>query len=138
MSAIATLSLNDGQATPVLKTFSPNGTKEGIASWSDRSGGIALGYPTITHSLKTPTKGSRAYKMTAKVVLPILEQTSASTATGIQPAPTLAYNLLANIEFVLPERCTSAQRKDLLAFVKNFLATTGVVTPAVVDFEPVY
>lgn len=139
MTAIAALTLADGQTTPVNHTFSPvNIDANGVARWADRSGGVALGYPAITFSIKAPTKTQRSYKVNAKVVTPVLEQTSASTATGIQPAPTLAYNLLANVEFVLPERSTLAQRKDLLAYLKNYLANAAVITAAIENFESVY
>ncbi len=138
MTAIAALTLNDGKPTPVAHTFSPvNIDQAGVAKWADRSGGIAIGYPAVSFSIRQPTKASRMYRVTAKVVLPVLEQTSASTATGIQPAPTKAYDLLATLELVLPERSTLDQRKDLLAYVKNYIANS-VLTSAVSDFESVY
>lgn len=139
MTAMAALTLADGQATPVNHTFGVVGKdQQGIARWADRSGGVALGFPQISFVLKNPTSGSRNYRLSAKVVVPVLEQTSASTATGIQPAPTKAYEMIGNIEMVLPERSTQAQRKDLLAYMKNFLASTAVITPAVNDFETVF
>lgn len=139
MTAIAALTINDGQSTPLAHTFSPvNIDQSGVARWADRSSGVALGFPTVTFSQKVPNKASRAYKVNAKVVIPVLEQTSASTATGIQPAPTLAYNLLANVEMVLPERSTLQQRKDLLAYLRNYLANAAVITAAVENFESVY
>ncbi len=138
MTAIAALTLADGQATPVNHTFAPvNIDQAGIAKWADRVGGIAIGYPTITYSLRQPNKGSRSYKLTAKVVVPVLEQTSPSTATGIQPAPVKAYDLLANVDFVLPERSTLSQRNDLLAYVKNVLGN-AIITSGVQNFESVY
>jgi hypothetical protein len=138
MAAIATLVLADGQATPANHNFDPVNIVDDVAKWADRSGGIAIGFPVVSYSLRQPTKnGSRAFKLTTKVVLPILEVTSPSTATGIQPAPTKAYDLIANVEFVLPERSSLAQRKDLLAYVKNALAN-AVVTNGVNNFESVY
>lgn len=138
MTAIATLTLADGVATPVNHTFSPvNIDQAGVSKWADRSGGIALGFPVVSFSIRPPLKGSRVYKLMAKVVCPVLEVTSPSTATGIQPAPTKAYDLTASVEMTLPERSTLAQRKDLLAFVKNYLAN-AVITSAVESFESVY
>lgn len=139
MTAIAALTLADGQATPVNHTFSPiNIDSASVARWADRSGGIAIGFPVLTFSMRQPTKGSRNYRMTAKVQLPVLEVTSPSTSSGIQPAPTKAYDLLCTIDMVLPERSTVAQRNDLLAYVKNFLTNTSVIPPAVQNFEQVY
>jgi len=138
MSAIAALTLADGATTPVNHTFSPvNIDQAGVAKWADRSGGIALGFPVVSLSLRNPSKTSRNFRLTAKVVTPVLEVTSPSTATGIQPAPTLAYNVVANIDITLPERSTQQQRKDLSAFMKNFLAN-GVITNAIENFESVY
>ncbi len=138
MTAIAALTLKDGQATPANHTFSPvNIDSAGIARWADRAGGIALGFPVVTFSLRNPTKASRVYKVSGKIVLPVLEVTSPSTASGIQPAPTKAYDLTATIEMMLPERSTAAQRADLMAYAKEFLANT-VMAQAVASFESVY
>lgn len=138
MSAIASMTINDGQAVPVSHTFAPvNIDAAGLAKWADRSGGIALGFPVISELVRIPNKDSRSYKVTAKVVVPTLEVTSPSTATGIQPAPTLAYNLIGTIEFVLPERSSLAERKNLNAYMKNFLANVNW-TNAIESFESVY
>jgi hypothetical protein len=138
MTAIAALSINDGKATPVAHSFSPQNIKDGVARWVDRSAGIAIGYPALSFSLREPSKASKNYRITAKVVLPVLEQTSPSTATGIQPAPTVAYTLLATTEIVLPERSVLADRKDLAAYLRNFLANPTVITAALENFEAVY
>jgi hypothetical protein len=138
MAAIAALTLTDAAATPVNHTFSPQpDVMSNVARWVDRSGGIALGYPSATLSMRMPTKASRSYKVVAKLVTPVLEVTSPSTSSGIQPAPTLSYNLIANSEFVLPERSTLQQRKDLFAMFKDYLGD-AVLTAAIHDFEPVY
>jgi hypothetical protein len=140
MAQLAAITLNDGEATPVAHTFNPVGIKDGgVAFWADRSGGIALGYPVVSMSLREPKgKGPRNFRLTAKVVLPVLEQTSASTASGIQPGPTKAFDLIANVDMVLPERSTLAQRKDLAAFMKNFLANATFVTAAIESQETVF
>lgn len=139
MAAIATLVINDGQTTPVVHNFGPVNIIDDVAKWTDRVGGIAIGFPQVTFSLRNPSKtgGSRSYKITAKVVLPVLEVTSPSTATGIQPAPTKAYDLLGNIELILPERSSLAQRKDLLAYCQNLLAN-AIIANGVANYESVF
>lgn len=138
MTAIATLSLADGQAAPVTHTFNPvNIDSAGVAKWADRIGGIALGFPVVSSSLKMPSKTSRNYRLSLKIVTPVLEVTSPSTASGIQPAPTKAYDLIGTMEFVLPERSTLAERKNLKAYMVNLLAHS-VVTTAIENFETVY
>lgn len=138
MAAIAVLTINDGATTPVAHTFSPSpDINSSLPVWVDRSGGIAMGYPKISLSVRQPTKASRTFKVTLKIATPVMETVSASTASGIPPAPVVSYIPLCNVEFVLPERSTLQQRKDLLAYVKNTLAN-AVITSAVQDFEPVW
>lgn len=138
MPVIGNLVLADGQASPVNHTFSPvNKDSAGVAKWTDRVSGIAIGFPVITLSLREPTKGQRNYKVVRKVVVPVLDISSPSTATGIQPAPSKAFELINTSEWTLPERSTKAQRADLVAFCKNFDATAAF-TGNVLDFETVY
>jgi hypothetical protein len=136
----------------VDSTLNPEGISPlGVAKWVDRIGGIAIGYPALTMSVRPPTKASRVYKVTVKLVLPTLEQTSASTSTGIQPAPTLAYNCMGVMEFFLPERSTLLERQTLFSrmaslFVRLINANDDVPTDssgspieaAVTTFENVY
>lgn len=109
----------------VDSTMNPEGINpQGVASWVDRAGGIAIGYPRLTLSLRPPTKGSRVYKAQVKLALPTLEQTSPSTATGIQPAPVKAYDCTCVMEFFLPERSTLLERQTLFSRVASLFART--------------
>jgi hypothetical protein len=138
MSAFANIIINDGAATPVAHTFSPvKINADGVASLADRSSGISIGFPLITLNVRPPVKGSRVYKVTIRTTYPILEATSPSTATGIQPAPTVAYTLTSNTEFILPERSSLLDRTNLLALHKNLLANTNV-SNAVLSYEAIY
>lgn len=133
-------------------TLNPEGfITPGVARWVDRSGGIAIGYPEVTLSLRRPTQGSRMYKCTAKVSVPTLEATSPSTSTGIQPAPTLAYSHQCVMEFMLPERGTQAERIKLFNYVCSLFADTiqasdaspsdstgSPLNPAVINFDAPY
>jgi len=128
--------LTTSATVSVDSTLSPEGINpQGVASWVDRVGGIAIGYPRLTLSIRPPTKASRLYKVLVKLVLPTLEQTSPSTATGIQPAPTLAYNCIGQMEFFLPERSTLLERQKLFSemaslFVRTINANDGSPTDA--------
>lgn len=103
-------------------TLSPDGiSPQGVAKWVNRSitttnpTGVAIGYPSLTMSIRPPTKASRVSKVTVKYVLPTLEVTSPSTMTGIQPAPTKAYDCMAVLEVMLPERSTLLERQTLFS-----------------------
>lgn len=117
--------LTTDAAVCVDSTLNPEGiTPQGIATWVDRSGGYAIGYPRLTMSVRPPTKASRVYKVTVKLVLPTLEATSPSTMTGIQPAPTKAYDCSCIMEFFLPERSTLLERQTLYSRVASLFAQT--------------
>lgn len=144
--------LSTSATVGVDSTMNPEGiSPQGIASWVDRSGGYAIGYPRLTMSVRPPTKASRVYKVMMKLELPTLEQTSPSTATGIQPAPTLGYKCACIMEFFLPERSTLLERQTLFSkvaslFVRTVNASDGTPTDstgspletAVTTFENVY
>lgn len=137
MPTFGNVVINDGQGTPVAHTFAPVNLIGNAANFADRSGGIAVGYPTVLATMSLPSKTSRLYKARFKVVLPVLETVSNSTMSGILPAPTKAYDLTADMTFFMPERSTLADRKNILAYAKNLLAN-AVVTALVENNETVY
>jgi len=134
MATQATITINDGESTPVAHDFDPAGVLDGVAVYEDRVGGIPVGYPKLTLSVRRPTKGSRAYKVTLKITNPTLEQ--ASSGGTFVPPPTLAFNDLAVVEFMFPERGVPQGRANMLAYVVNALQDAAVVS-AVEDLEPV-
>lgn len=99
-------------------------TPQGVAKWVDRSSGYQIGYPSLTLSSRPPTKTSRLTRILAKYVSPTLEATSPSTSTGIQPAPTKAYECTFNGEFLIPERATLAERTAFFSVVKSLFFDT--------------
>jgi hypothetical protein len=149
-NALARLTTSASIATDA--TYDPEGKNPaGITSWVDRSGGIAIGFPRLTLQVRPPIKASRVHKVSARLTLPTLEQTSASTMTGIQPAPTLAYNCMGVMEFMLPERSTLAERTKLFSQMQSLLlqlinatdadptvSTGSPIEAAVLNFEQPY
>jgi hypothetical protein len=139
-------------AIGVDKTWAPetiNG--QGVASWVDRSSTIVVGYARMTLQVRPPTKASRIWKVTCKVAIPTLEVTSPSTGSGIQPAPTKAYDCTCIMEWLLPERSTGAERNALFRHIKSLFlptinasdgsptnATGSPLLVAVKDLETVY
>jgi len=115
----------------VDRTFAPEGfNPPGVARYVDRSSGIALLYPSLSLSIRPPTKASRVYKVTAKVALPTADITAPTTSTGIQPAPSKAYDCAAIMEFLLPERSTLQERVNLLNTVFSLFCLSIKATDA--------
>jgi len=137
MPTFTTVSLNDGLATPVAHAFAPQEQIAGVSVFKDRVSGVSVGYPTLSLSIARPSKTSRLTKVRAKIVVPVLEATVASTASGLIPGPTKAYDCAVDINFLLPERCTTQDRTDLLAYAQNLLAH-AIMTSLVVSNESIY
>jgi hypothetical protein len=148
----ATIGLTTSATVADDGTYSPDGfMAPGVARWVDRSSGIAVGYPALTLNVRKPTKDSRTTKITVKLVIPTLAQTSPSTATGIQPIPTKAYDHTFVGEFICPEGGTLLERETILSRVWSlFFATINAsdaspssstgspLRDAVTNLEPVY
>lgn len=140
MTAFTSITLSDGQATPVAHTFTARRIDPtGVAKWQDISSGIAVGFPTVTASLREPIRGSKlpSYKATLKITVPVLETVSNSTYSGITPAPTKAYDCVANVELILPERSVLQDRKNLRAYLANALAQADLKS-LIEDLNMVY
>lgn len=124
---------------------------QGIARWVDRRNGIPDGYPAFTFSLRPPTRTSKVFRVQAKFVYPVLESDLGPSASGITPGPTKAYDLTANLEFLIPDRSTAADRQAFLSYVIGLLcvklkasdlapdSTTASPMPdAILNLEGVY
>lgn len=146
MPALGNLVINDGATAPVAHTFKPIMLDaNGIAHYADQISGVPIGYARVTVNVKqapaTLAPGSNAKstvnRVRFKVEVPVLEVTSPSTGSGIQPAPTVAYTTMASLEFVIPTRTAELDRKHILAYAKNLLSN-ALATDLVVNMEAVY
>jgi hypothetical protein len=130
MAAKTAISLTDGEATPIVRVFNPAKKEGDVYRWDNRASGIVANYDQLNISTRLPTKTAKATKVTMRLVMPIMEQTSPSTSTGIQPAPTVAYVLGGEIVFNLPERSDQLDRRNLLTMMRDLIdeqLTTDVV-----------
>jgi hypothetical protein len=134
MGNISTLTLND--AVPASHSFEPTMIGKDLVTYHDKVSGVFAGYPSISLGHRMPTAQNGNYKVTLRVRIPVLE-TAATAASGFTPGPTVAYSLNANIDFIVPDRSTAAERADLVAYVKNLLADS-VVSDSVEDMDNPY
>lgn len=133
MASFADIVLNDGQATPVAHTFKVKKTVDTLSSWEDRVGGIAIGYPKLT----TQTKDNPdVRRISIKIAVPTLEAVSGANPSGFTPAPKVAYSTLGTVEFVLSQRASAQEKKNIIAYVKNALAN-AVISSLVTDGEEI-
>lgn len=129
MPAIATLTVNDGQAAPVAHTFSPQTTSGQRAVWADRSPTIPAGYRTISHELVEPNGTRTVHKVTMGFHNPVVASVDGSDTV-------VRYNSAQLVLNIHPQS-TLQERKDILAYVANSLGLAAVKT-SVENLEPFY
>jgi len=129
MPAIAALTINDGQTTPVAHTFNPQTTSGAKAVWADRSPTIPAGYRLVSHELAEPNGNRTVYKLSFGFTDP-----KVATVDGADQVT--RYNS-AKVELNIHPLSTLQDRKDLLAYVANFLGIASVKT-SVENLEPFY
>lgn len=126
MSAVANIVLQDAQATPVAHTFIPIGPDtNGVWWFEDQSASSPVGYNRISIQLvraKNPTAGENAGDRINRVKIglhtPTLETLGTNDA-GITPPPTVAYILRAQTEYIISDRSSLQNRKDVRKFNYN-------------------
>jgi hypothetical protein len=117
----------------VNHTFVPQDCTSDLATWNETAGGISIGMPQFTFSLKLGSNG-QANKIMGKLVLPTLETISGQDASGYVAVPVLAYQCIGKFELTMPARATLQNRKDIRAMIQDALSDT-IVTTALTSFE---
>lgn len=134
MGSQANIVINDVETVPVAHTFTSAGAgwdsnlKAMLANWEDSSAAAAVGFWRLSMSFKRPAAQEKNYRIIAKTLVPVLENVSNSTISGIAPAPTVAYTNAYETRYVLPERSTLQSRKNGNAIHKGFLANAQTTT----------
>jgi hypothetical protein len=126
MSAFAPIDLNDASDTP--RTFVPSTIDtQGVAKLYTAADALQE-RKALSLSVRLPKAGGAVARVTAKVVLPVMDGSTPPVKLG---------ECIGTVEFVIPTRASALNREDLLAFVSNFLADPSVVA-AVSDLESIY
>lgn len=145
MPQAANIVLADAQGTPVNHTFVPLGPdKNGVFWFEDQSQANSLGFWRISVEVKRPslaTSGQNADNRSNRVRVglhePALANITNSTVSGVEPAPTLAYVMRSFSEFVMPERGTLQNRKDLRKMTSN-LVSNSLIVDVVENLQLIY
>lgn len=129
MTAFADISLADGQSTPVSRTFKAIALIDNSWKWSYAPPGTTpVGYVNLYSSTAFPKDPNGITTTKFKCRVPYFEQPAGE-------APRVPYFCEVDIVFKTSGRSTSQERKDLLAYAKNFLASARA-SEIVVDGDP--
>jgi hypothetical protein len=123
------LTINDGAATPVAKSFAPERISPDASTFTERSSGISAGYTRLSISYSPASAKRATNRVDVSLDLPVL-----STVNGVS---TVAYVGRFKGYFVIPDTMTAAERANLAAFVANAMDNTQV-RAVLKDLDPLY
>lgn len=129
MSAIANITLADGQATPVSKTFEVVTAQSGQdvpARWAEKTAGVYAGFIQLTALVRRTT--NKSTKVQVKVALPKL------SSDGLN---SLVHTGYASVELTLPDTMSVQERKDLSRYIANAL-DNAIIRDAIENMSPAY
>lgn len=120
------LILADGLAAPVNHTFNPmSRVQDNVTRWCETTanGGLALGFSEVTFSVREPVAGATVpvYKLVNTVRVPKVD-------VSIPTAPKILATAEVRIEWKFPAVMNDAERKNVVAYVRNLLTFAGANT----------
>lgn len=129
MQITAPLTINNGAATPVAKTFSPERVGSDTSVFAERSAPASAGFTRLTVGFSAANGKRATNRVDIKLDFPVL-----STVNGVS---SVAYTGRFQGYFVIPDVMTSAERADLAAYVANALDVTAI-RATVKDLDPIW
>lgn len=129
MPAIAALSINDGLGTPVAHSFAPVTTNGTVAKWADRSPSIPAGFRTISYEVTGPNGTRTTNKLQSGFMIP--------TVAAVDGSDQVVRYSSGQVTLNIHPEATLQERKDLLAYMTNFMSN-ATVKSSVENIEPFY
>lgn len=135
MPQYSTLTLGDGQAPTVNHAYTVQSVKPDLISFSEKQSGVPfIGWPelVIRHRAPIIQRGRKTadgvFREEFTLKIPVMDTTSPSTASGVQPVPTVGFVNQVKVTFLVSERATDQQKKDLRALVVSVINSASVRT----------
>jgi len=129
MPAIANIAINDGKATPVTHTFTPQTTDGSVAELLNRSATMPSGMEQLTIEYVKPRSANAAHQYKVKLVRPVIAQVAGIDTVVRKSTSSIAFNFSSD--------STAADRKDDVTLLRNLL-TNATFALAVENLEPYY
>lgn len=123
------LVINNGAATPVAKSFSPEKVSPDQSTFVERSALSSAGYLRLSAGFSPANGGRKTNRINIDFSMPVL--------ASIGGVNSVAYTGLFKGYFVVPDQMTSEQRADLAAFVANAL-DNAQIRAMIKDLDPLY
>lgn len=126
----ASITINDGTATPVAVVFTPIAANGGSVTFADKRKAAKTFWPKLTVSFDGETKQRRTDHVDVSFEYPMTQ-----TVDGVEVVYATAR--FERGRFILPSGMPQADRKHIYAFVRNGLGVS-VVQGLVNDLDPIF
>lgn len=120
-----TITVNDGKATPLAHAFTPLGTQNGVANWSEASSdGTLTKRNQLVFQQKLPGKGRSTVLEQFDLVVPyVVTEVVSGVARDIVHS-----NVRFEVRMISDPAVPEAVVNDVFAMGKNLLANTDIKT----------
>lgn len=129
MPALASISVNDAEATPVAHVFSPVTTDGSLARFANRDADTPAGFETLSIELRAPVSSTAAYRAILKGTFP--------TEATVDGTPQVVKLSSFEIAINLSQKSTAQERLNVLKILSNLLASS-VMEDVIENVEPIY
>lgn len=123
------LSINDGAATPVAKSFAPERVAPELSTFTERTAASSAGFLRLGVSYSAASAKRQTNRVDISFDYPVLQ-----SVNGVN---SVAYTARFKGSFVIPDVMTAAERANLQAFVANAMSNAAVKA-VVKDLDPMY
>lgn len=136
MSAIGSISLQDGKGTPETHVFNPKAVLPPLYKRDGVIGQPAAAWESAAVKVRL-AQGTQPNIIDLDLQIPVMEQTTGGTSSGYVAPPRVAHVMKFKGSFYLDNRTDSAGRKDLRVLVRNLLNDPQIIS-AIEAFEQPY
>jgi hypothetical protein len=137
MAQIATITILDGQSTPVSHAFNPILSVPPTYRRNNVSGLAAVAQERLLINTILAKTRDGVNKVQLELVVPVSEVAAAGSGSGYVAPPAVAHEMRAKVEFFFHQRSVESGRQDLRVLLSNLLLNTQVVS-AIDDLEQPY
>lgn len=127
MATITTITINDGQSTPVPHAYNPIQVNPALYRRNGVAGQSVIAQERLLIDVENARSISGVNKVKMELVLPVMEQATGGTSSGYTAPPAIAHEERVQITFYFHQRSDAAGRKDLRVLLMNLLANAQVV-----------
>lgn len=137
MAQIASITINDGQSTPVAHAFNPVISVPPTYRRNGVAGQAVIAQERLLIQTVMAKTINGVNRVQLELVVPVTEQASGGAASGYVAPPAIAHEMRVKVEFFFHQRSDKQGRKDLRTLLTNLLNNAQVVS-ATDDLEQPY